>query len=85
MDSTFKLYKVTLQNSVMKPCGVSYVVALSTDEAYKQVRDYLEKKDWGFNQDRELEMVELIAEDYEYTNLSHKLFISPILEVKKDI
>lgn len=74
-----KLYRVTLKgmtySSTGVAYGVSYVVANNSDEAYTKVRQYLDKEDIGFRKDRELDKVELLAEDYKYTDTNHMLFI----------
>lgn len=53
------LYRVTLrgmQSSVGGTAyGMSYVVATCTDEAYRMVRDFLDKNDLGFSDDRVLQ------------------------------
>lgn len=73
-----KLYKVTLK-VLTNPIGVSlhesYVVATDTNMAYKKIRDWLDKKDYGFSHERELMKIELLAEDYEYTDVRTRLFV----------
>lgn len=68
-----KLYKVNLRN--YGKYNMSYVVANNTDEAYKIVREYLDKKDLCFRSERELESVELIAEEGDYIDCEVQLFI----------
>jgi hypothetical protein len=75
---TDKLFKVNLKGTYGTGCGVkyhrSYVVAKTMDGAYKKVRDYLDGADIGFSSDRELDSIELVAEDYEYTDVRTRLF-----------
>jgi hypothetical protein len=53
----------------------SYVIAPDPAAAYKAVRDELDKQDYGFTKDRELLTVELLAEDYAYTDTGTRLFL----------
>lgn len=76
-----KLYRVTcrgmqgaaLGNKVSH--GVAYVIAEDTAEAYAKLRAYLDMKDFGFDQDRELEKIELLAEVAEYPDCGIRLFV----------
>ena len=64
---TMKLYEVVLRG--VGKYRTSYVVAESTDIAYDIVRKYLDEKDIGFESDRELETITLLAENTViYTN-----------------
>lgn len=67
-----KLYKVTLRGMTFNysgvAYGVSYVIAENPDEAYKKVKEFLDKADLGFSKDRELDKIELIADTYRFTN-----------------
>lgn len=77
---TKKLYKVTLRgltgNYGRGMCyGVSYVVADNSDEAYKKVKEFLDDEDIGYNRDRELLSIELLAEDLGPTNVGTILFL----------
>lgn len=79
-DKTLKLYKVTCRGmhgglASNMAHGVAYVVATDTAKAYGLVRNHLEAKDLGFARDRELESVELIAEDYDYASCGFRLFL----------
>jgi hypothetical protein len=75
-----KLYKVTcrgmqgaaLGNKVSH--GIAYVIAEDPAEAYAKLRTYLDMKDFGFDQDRELEKIELLAEDAGYPDCGSRLF-----------
>jgi len=79
MDITSKLYKVTLRgltyNSTGVAHGVSYVIAEGTDKAYNKVRDYLDSQQIGFEKERELSTIELIAENYPYTDTGTMLYL----------
>lgn len=61
-----KLYKVTVRGfttSFGRTAGLkeSYVVADNPDKAYTTVRDFLDKNDYGFEWERELDSINLIA------------------------
>jgi len=79
MDKKNKLYLVTLRgmttNSTGVAYGTSYVVAENSDEAYKKVRKFLDDDDVGFAKDRELHSVELLAENYQYTDTGCILYL----------
>jgi len=53
----------------------SYVIAEDTKLAYGKVREYLDKIDYGFRSDRELESIQLLAEDNDYTDVRTRLFL----------
>lgn len=55
--------------------GISYVVADGPTEAYNIVRKFIDKEDLGFDSDRVLEKVELIAEAEQYPDCGTMLFI----------
>jgi hypothetical protein len=78
MKNTKKLYRVTLRGFGGFTTGVdyklSYVVADDAEAAYRAVRSKLDKADYGFTKDRELAKVELLAEDYDYTDTQTRLF-----------
>ena len=69
-----KLWRVNLR-SHMERYNPSYVVASDATAAYQAVRADLDKRDYGFAKDRELLSVELVAEDYEYTETGSRLFL----------
>ncbi len=69
-----KLWRVNLR-SHMERYDPSYVVAADAAEAYRTVRADLDKRDYGFPKNRELLSVELVAEDYEYTETGSRLFL----------
>ena len=79
MEKEQKLYRVTLVGMTYSTTGVvegiSYVVATDAEEAYQKVKKRLDKKDYGFSKDRELDKVELIASTYEYTNTRTLLYL----------
>lgn len=74
-----KLYKVTLQgmlhSTTGKVYGVSYVVAETMDEAYGKVRSFLDAQKLGWDKERELHTIEVIAEEKQYGDLKNMLFI----------
>lgn len=76
---TKKLYKVTLRGMTHSYSGTkwgeSYVVANDSEQAYKKVREYLDKMDIGFRKDRELLKVELLADCFEYNDIGTVLYL----------
>lgn len=73
-----KLYKVKIRggySSTGTNYHESYVVASSADSAYMQVREYLDRNDLCFNDERELESITLIAEMSRYPACKTMLFI----------
>lgn len=76
---TNKLYKVTLRgmtySSTSGAYGVSYVVAKDPDEAYRKVRAFLDEKGLGFRRERELDKIELLAEEKQYTDSPAILYL----------
>jgi hypothetical protein len=54
------LYRVTTRKGHGK-CGVFYVVSTDPTAAYCMVRDYLNKNDLCFTNERELDKIELLA------------------------
>ena len=79
MRDTKKLYLVKLRgmksnfNSTIY--GFTYVVAKNTDTAYEMVKAYLDKEELGFSKERELESIELLAEEIPYPDCQTMLFI----------
>lgn len=73
-----KLYKVKIRGGC-SPTSTnyreSYVVASSIDGAYMQVREYLDRNDLCFQDERELESITLIAEMSKYPACKTMLFI----------
>lgn len=75
-----KLYLVKLrgmQSSLSSGIryGHAYVVAKDSAKAYEQVLNFLEKDDIGFSGDREMESVELLAENVEYPDCNVRLYL----------
>lgn len=70
-----KLYRVKLRGFCASPVQASYVVADNPDEAYRRVRDELDRRDYGFDSDRELDSIELLAEAKQYTDTPAELFL----------
>ena len=73
-----KLYRVKLTglngyNSI--GAGISYVIAEDSGKAYQKVRKFLDYQDYGFAKDREMDKIELIAEDCEYPDIGTMLFL----------
>ena len=77
--SPAKLYRVFLRglssNAVSVGESGSYVVANDPTEAYLKVKRELDRKNYGFTRERELDRVEFIAEAYDYTNAPNKLYL----------
>jgi len=83
LSNTMKLYKVTCRG--MRSAGgsgvvdgLAYVVAESLSDAYKRVKDYLEEKELGTANSRELDVIELIAEETDYPRCGYRLFVQRI-------
>ena len=75
-----KLYRVTCQGmnyglSGKFAHGVAYVVAFDPEDAYLMLRESLDNRDLGFSSERELKMVELIAEVGDYPACGAALYI----------
>ena len=74
-----KLYRVTLRGMTSSVTGVSYgisyVVAKNTEEAYQKLKKFVDENDLGYSSQRELDKVELLAEDYQYTDTGTMLFL----------
>ena len=79
MQESNKLFRVVLRGMTSSVTGVaygiSYVIAKNMDEAYRKVRKFLDDQDIGFRKDREIEKVELLAEDDQYTDTGAMLFL----------
>ncbi len=73
-----KLYLVKLRgmrNEFTNPTyGLAYVVAIDPNTAYKKVRTELDKAGLGFNDEREMLTIELLAEDVEYPDCKIRLY-----------
>ena len=73
-----KLFKVTTRftpTTIGIDYSQSYVVAEDPNKAYKMVRAFLDKEALGFDHERELKFVELIAEESRYTDIGTRLFL----------
>ena len=74
-----KLFRVTLRgmtySSTETIYGDCYVVANDPTTAYAIVLAQLEKEDIGFDHDRELHKIELLAEDTKYPNCKIRLYV----------
>ena len=74
---TICLFKVTVKGFVGDQCKTVYVVSDSMDDAYWTYRNFLDEEDLGFESNRELEKVELVAKFYESNERGcEMLFIS---------
>jgi len=69
------LYKVTVVGFLGKPIKHSMVLATDPTTAYDKVRAFLDAKNYGFAEDRELQSIELIASESWYTATPHQLFL----------
>ena len=67
MKAKKKLFKITLKNFTDR-YSEFYVIDTSMDSAYKTVRDYLDRNNLLFFDDRELKHVEVIAECCAFAN-----------------
>jgi hypothetical protein len=74
-----KLYRVKLQgmtSNIDGPAyGISYVVADNPTEAYYKVKNFLDDKDIGFDREREMGSIELIADENQYGNCGTILYL----------
>jgi len=74
-----KLYRVRL-NGMHGTCvstayGKPYVVADNPEEALKKVQDYVEERNLGFTSEREMNSIELLAEEGDYPKCFIQLFL----------
>lgn len=71
------LYRVNLQGCktsiTSKSMSGAYVVAETLDSAYNQVRQWLDKEGYGWEHERDLESIELLAETYFYGSKDLKM------------
>lgn len=76
-----KLFRVKLKgmtfSSTGAPHGDCYVIANDPTEAYKALREFLNEKDYGFLHERELDTIELLADEYEFSDVRRHLIIIP--------
>ena len=68
-----KLYRVRCRG-MQQSHGIAFVVAPDATTAYKRVRDDLDERDLGMTQDREMESIDLVAEDAEYPGCIRRLY-----------
>jgi hypothetical protein len=73
-----KLYLVTcrgMHTSAVSSVahGIAYVVAPDPTTAYEMLRSYLEEEELGFEWERELDRIELLAEASEFPACRHRL------------
>jgi len=77
---TDKLYRVTLRgmqtNMTGTAFGVAYVMATNPTDAYQVVRDRLDHDGTGFEKEREMQSVELIAEMTKYPDCGYRLYFA---------
>ena len=62
-----KLYKVTVRGFIGN--NEFYVLADNPDKAYTAVRNFLDKNNYGFEKDRELDSITLIASANKYDSI----------------
>jgi len=74
-----KLYRVYLRGMQSKISSVAhgrpFVVAENPQEALKKVQQYLNEKDCGFVFEREMDKIELLAEEGDYPDCKIQLFL----------
>jgi hypothetical protein len=74
-----KLFKVTCKGMTYSTSnvvhGIAYVVAANADEAYQMLRERLDKAKLGYDKDRVLDRVELIAETGTYPECGTALLL----------
>lgn len=74
-----KLYRVIckgMHGSITGPRqGIAYVLAKDPTEAYNKLRAYLDAGDIGFRKDRELDRIELIADEDPTTDAGTMVFL----------
>lgn len=77
---SLRLYKVTCKGMTTNVTGtvhgIAYVLACNPTEAYEIVRKDLDVRDLGFRHEREMDIIELIAEDVPYPDCRIRLYIS---------
>lgn len=55
--------------------GVAYVVAPDAAQAYQRVREHLDENDLGFDAEREMAAIELVADVAEYPGCGVRLYL----------
>ena len=78
-EKIMKLYRVRLKgmsgSRINIAYGKPYVIAENPTEALDKVQDYLNKRDIGFKYDREMDSIELLAEEGNYPECNVQLFL----------
>ena len=62
--NTLCLFRVTVRGFFGGIYKKVYVISDSLDNAYRTYRNFLDEKDYGFEHQRELEKIELVAKFY---------------------
>jgi hypothetical protein len=74
-----KLYRIKLRGMCGSALNTNYgnpfVVADNPTEALGKVQEYLEEKDFGLTREREMDKVELLAEEGDYPECGIQLFL----------
>lgn len=76
--ATNKLYKITCKGMTTGSSnhfGIGYIIAEDPSNAYNKIRAYLDKEELGYSKERELDKIELIAEDISYPDCGFKLYL----------
>lgn len=55
--------------------GVAYVIAEDAESAYQKVKSNLDERKIGFDREREMDSVTLLAEEGHYPKCAHRLFL----------
>lgn len=55
--------------------GISYVIADDPTQAYDKLKSYLDEHNLGFESERCLEKIELMADEEKYNDTGHMLFL----------
>ena len=77
-SETLKLYRVYVRgghSDLGTDYHETYVVAKSLNDAYEQVRKFLDDNNLCFSDERELDKIELVAENTRYPECKKMLFI----------
>lgn len=82
MKTTNKLFKVTCRGMTTAPTGtphgIAFIIANTPEQAYNILRKDLDERNLGFEHERELYIIELIAEDTEYPACKMRLYSTHI-------
>ena len=78
-NGKMKLFRIKLTgmkySSIGTLYGCPYVVAESAEQALAKVQKYVRDNDLGFTNDREMESIELLAEEGDYPGCRIQLFL----------